>query len=338
METTTLPTLPPKRGLFRRILSFTLIVLGVLVMVATVFVLTYRPAHRPAPDLTIERTAERVDRGRYLVENVASCMQCHSDRNWTRYGGPAGTDRRLAGGECFASEQGFPGTLCAPNLTPDPETGLGAWSDGEILRALREGVDRNGRALFPMMPYSVYREFSDSDAAAIVAYLRTIEPVHNPLPATEIAFPVSFFIKTMPEPLTGPVEDRDRMDTVDRGELLAHVAGCEFCHTPVDEHMDPLPGMAFAGGQEFEGTFGSVRSANLTPHASGMGMRSRNEFIGIFKAFAGDDWDDFEIEPHDNTPMPWTDFAQMTEEDLGAIYDYLQTVAPVDHPVVKRGP
>jgi hypothetical protein len=177
---------------------------------------------------------------------------------------------------------------------------------------------------------------SDDDARAIVAYLRTLEPVSNPQPETELAFPLSFIVKTMPEPLTAPVETVDPADTTRYGELLAKVAGCEFCHTPVNERMEPLPGMAFAGGHEMEGPFGTVRSANLTPHATGMGARTREEFIGIFKAFAGADNARIEVAPEDNTPMPWPDFARMTEEDLGAIYDYLQTVAPVDHSVVRR--
>ncbi len=336
MEQTHQPIRHPKRRRLRKILwiAFALPVLAITV--SATYVGTYRPAYRPAPELAIEATPERVERGRYLVENVISCMQCHSDRDWTRYGGPAKRDSRLGGGEGLTPQQGFPGTLRLPNLTPDNDTGLGRWSDGEILRALREGVDRNGQALFPMMPYHVYRHLSDRDATAIVAYLRTLAPIENPQPATDVAFPVSFFIKTLPEPLAMAVEAINPADTVRHGELLAKVAGCEFCHTPVNERMAPLPGMAFAGGHEHEGVFGKVRSTNLTPHATGLGGRSRDEFIGIFKAFAGDDETAIPVEPKDNTPMPWANFAQMTEGDLGAIYDYLQTVTPVDHSVAPR--
>ncbi len=322
----------PKR-LVRRILSIAFALAALAITTGATYVGTYRPAQRPALELTIERTAERIERGRYLVENVTGCAHCHGNRDWSLFSGPAKPENRLAGGRCFTPERGFPGNMCIPNLTPDEETGLGRWSDGEILRALREGVGRDGLALFPMMPYHAYRHLSDRDAAAIVAYLRSLEPVSNPRPETEIAFPVSFFIKQMPEPLTAPVDAPDPTDTVRHGELLARVAGCEFCHTPVDKRHQPLPGMAFAGGHEHRGPFGQLRASNLTPHATGMGARSRAEFIGIFRAFAGEA---IEVDPKDNTPMPWADFARMTEDDLGAIYDYLQTVAPVDNAVVAR--
>ncbi|MCP3956244.1 MAG: cytochrome c [bacterium] len=335
MKNTT-ETRRPKKRLLRKILLIGFALAALAITVGATYVGTYRPAQRPALELQVERTADRVERGRYLVENVTGCVQCHSDRDWTLYGGPAKKETWLGGGECATEEQGFPGVLCVPNLTPDDETGLGRWSDGEILRALREGVDRDGRALFPMMPYDDYRHLSDRDAAAIVAYLRTLEPVFNPRPETDIEFPVSFFIKTIPEPLAGPVEAPGPADTVRHGELLAKVAGCEFCHTPIDERHQPLPGMAFAGRPNPRGPFGTVHAPNLTPHATGMGSRSREEFIGIFKAFSSADNAAIEVEPQDNTPMPWADFAQMTEGDLGAIYDYLRTVAPVDNPVVVR--
>ncbi len=334
MHPTTEPGPRPRKRIFRRILLITFTLAALTITTGGTYVGTYSPAQRPALELTIERTPERVERGRYLVENVTGCAHCHGDRDWTRYGGPAKSEKRLGGGRCFTG--GFPGTMCVPNLTPDEATGLGRWSDGEILRALREGVDRDGRALFPMMPYHVYRHLSDDDATAIVAYLRALEPVANPQPATDIAFPVSFFIKQIPEPLAAPVEAPDPADTVRQGELLAKVAGCEFCHTPIDERHQLLPGMAFAGGHRHRGPFGAVHAPNLTPHATGMGSRTRAEFIGIFKAFAGAGEDPIAATPETNTPMPWADFAQMTEDDLGAIYDYLRTVAPVDNVVTLR--
>ncbi len=335
MRDTTEPARLPKRRTLRRILLISFTLAAVTITAGGIFVSTYSPAQLPAPELTIALTPERVERGRYLVENVTACALCHADRDWTLYGGPARPESGLGGGQCFTAEQGFPGTLCMPNLTPDETTGLGRWSDGEILRALREGVDRDGRALFPMMPYRVYRHLSDGDAASIVAYLRTLEPVVNPQSATDIAFPVSFFVKTVPEPLTAPVEAPNPADTVAHGELLARVAGCEFCHTPVDERMQPLPGKAFAGGHEHQRPFGTVLAPNLTPHATGMGSRTREEFIAVFKAFAGEDNAKIEAAPEGNTPMPWTDFARMTRDDLGAIYNYLQTVAPADNSVAS---
>ena len=330
------PARRPKWRLRRKISLIAFVLAALAITTGGTYVGTYSPSQRPAPQLTVERTAERIERGRYLVENVTGCMQCHADRDWSLYGGPAKPTGRLAGGDCFTEEQGFPGTLCVPNLTPDPVTGLGRWTDGEIMRALREGVDRDGLALFPMMPYHSYRHLSDADAAAIVAYLRSLEPIENPQPETDIAFPLSLIIKTLPEPLAEPVAAIDPADTVRRGEVLTKIAACEFCHTQVDERMQMVPGTAFAGGHELEGPFGKVRSANLTPHTTGMGRRTREEFIAIFKAFEGAGDEPIEATPQNNTPMPWSNFAGMTEDDLGAIYDYLQTVAPVDNPVAVR--
>mgnify|MGYP006174588741 CR=1 FL=1 len=127
------------------------------------------------------------------------------------------------------------------------------------------GIGHDGRALFPMMPYTQYRAISDDDMRAVVAYLRSLPPVKNAVPATQINFPVSFFIKMAPQPLEGAVASPDQNDPVAYGKYLAKVSGCQFCHTPVDSKHQPIPGMDFSGGQEFPGPWGIVRSANITP-------------------------------------------------------------------------
>src|SRR3712207_2658678 len=99
--------------------------------------------------------------------------------------------------------------LIAPNITPDEETGAGKWTDDMFARAIREGIGHDGRALFPAMPYQNYRNYSDEDVAAIVVYLRSIPPVRNELPKSEIPFPLSRLINLVPEPLTGPVAEPD---------------------------------------------------------------------------------------------------------------------------------
>src|SRR5207244_3638806 len=125
---------------------------------------------------------------------------------------------------------------------PDGATGLGGWTDGEILRAIREGVDRDGKALFPMMPYDGYRYLSDADAEAIVAYMRTLSPVSHRVPPRRLPFPLPLILPSLPKPLTGPVSSPDPSSTVAYGEHLTMVAGCRFCHTPVDARTQPLPG------------------------------------------------------------------------------------------------
>ena len=151
-----------------------LVLLVVLVRVGFAVAFWNKPELRPAPTLTIERTPERVERGRYVVENLAACYRCHAAPDRSLYGFPPvkGTE---GVGECWNKPPD--GWACASNLTPDPEFGLGKWTDGEILRALREGVSRDGRTLWTMMPYQQYHAMADADAEAVVAFLRTLKPV-----------------------------------------------------------------------------------------------------------------------------------------------------------------
>src|SRR5206468_11541394 len=138
-----------------------------------------------------------------LVEHVADCLGCHSDHT-DGFGFPVKPGTEGEGGFPFDAKLGVPGLVCAQNITPDPETGLGRWSDDEILRAMREGVDRNGDALFPMMPYQHFRYMSDEDAKSIVVYVRTLKPIHNQVPPKHLDFPVHFIAKFIPKPLHGP--------------------------------------------------------------------------------------------------------------------------------------
>jgi mono/diheme cytochrome c family protein len=319
-----------------RILGILLLLLAGVVTVAALVVARIQPRQRPASTEVIERTPERIERGRYLVNNVFGCMDCHAQRDYTRFGapvkGPLG-----AGGDCFGEAERFPGHLCTSNLTPDPETGLGQWTDGEIKRAIREGVSRDGRALFPIMPYGQYRDASDEDINAAVAYLRSLPPVKNPVPAPKIDFPVKYLIKLAPQPLTGPVPE-PAADRVSRGHYLARVSGCIFCHTPVDARHQPIAGQELSGGQEFNGPFGVLRSSNLTPHATGLGSREEASFVGLFKAFDLPSEQLPTIDPKQGTLMPWLSRAKMTEQDLGAIHAYLKTVPPVERAVEKRPP
>src|SRR5947209_6415367 len=156
--------------------------------------------------------------------------------------------------------------LVAPNITPDGETGAGAWTDDMLARAIREGIGHDGRALFPVMPYTSYRSMSDEDLASVVVYLRSVEPVRNPLPESEIPFPVSKLINSAPEPLTETVAEPDRSNPVKYGEYVVRVGDCAGCHTPRDERNQPMAGYDYAGGNLFEdGRGGTVTPANITP-------------------------------------------------------------------------
>jgi mono/diheme cytochrome c family protein len=320
-----------------RVLASAAAVCLVVAAAALGFLALRKPKSRPPSAEKIEATPERLARGEYLARHVANCIECHSDSFFDRFGLPVKPDTLGQGGYAFDAKLGVPGVVQAQNITPDPETGLGHWTDGEILRAMREGVDREGRALFPQMPYPNFRFMSDEDARAIVVFLRTLPPIRNAVAPRRLDFPVNLLIKGVPAPVDGPVSAPPRTDSVAYGKYLVTIAGCAECHTPHDSHGAPIAGRELTGGWEMRGPWGRNVTPNLTPDkAAYLGRASRDEFIGRFQAFQSleGDGENAPIAPKGrNTVMPWLPFSRMTREDLGAIYDYLKTVRPVSHQV-----
>src|SRR5581483_3109920 len=187
------------------------------------------PRMRPVTSRHFEQTPARLARGQYLT-SVAPCWECHTDHDISTPELSRIEAKKGAGWTMPVPELG---SVTAPNITPDRETGIGSWTDDEIARAIQEGVDKNGRALFPIMPYLEFRNLTDEDIASIVVYLRTIPPVKNVVPATRLVFPLSVLVKTMPQPLTAHPPQPPRATPEARGEYLVHsVLLCHECHTP----------------------------------------------------------------------------------------------------------
>lgn len=314
---------------FFKVTGVALLTVLALAAIGVSYLALRKPAQRPAAAMKVEPTPERVARGKYLVHHVTMCFDCHSERTYA-YGLPFKPGREGVGGFVWDQRIGFPGVLAASNITPDPETGLGKWSDGEILRAMREGVDRDGNALFPIMPYGHFKALADDDAQAIIAYLRTLKPQRYEEPAKSLNVPLNFIEKFIPQPVEGPVVAPDRKDRLAYGKYLATIANCFECHTPKDDKGNPLPGMELAGGWEMHTPQFRVVTTNITPHPSTfVGRATKEEFIGRFRAFANFTADTAPQAPKGkNTLMPWISFSGMSDEDLGAIYDYLKTVKP----------
>lgn len=318
------------------------IILGILIgllVIAVIAVFGYvmfaLPNVGEPENVKVEITPERLERGSYLANHVAICMDCHSTRDWNYFAGPIIPGTEGKGGEAFLEEYGFPGDIYAKNITP---AALGDWSDGEIIRAITCGVSRDGEPFFPLMPYPAYSKMSTEDVYSIVAYLRTLKPIENEVPKSKLNFPLNLIVRTIPQP-ADPQPLPSPSDTLAYGKYLVSVAACAECHTPM-EKGEPKPGMDFAGGAEFNLPFGLVRSANITPdEETGIGSWDRQEFIDRFKEYADSAASHRPVDQGDfNTIMPWIVYSGMTEEDLGAIYAYLRTQKPVEHRVTTFTP
>jgi mono/diheme cytochrome c family protein len=317
-----------------------LVLLTIALAGGALWLFGWLPRTNPPSALVIQATPDRVERGRYLAINVLQCVDCHSVRDWTKYGGPpippigAGRpcmDRKTPTAGVNVSQEFFPGVLCIRNITPDRKTGIGAWSDGEIIRAVREGIGRDGRGLFPIMPYFIYRNLADEDVQAVVAYLRTLPPADTGItPQRRIEFPLNLLVRLWPRPLEAAIlaPDRNR-DPLAYGEYLARIARCEFCHTPRKPNaMEGFPGRRFAGGMPF--VLGKERvmyPMNLTPHASGLGSWTREQFVARFRSHATPQ----AVEPAQNTLMNWNAFAGLTDDDLNLLWDFFQRLPAVPY-------
>lgn len=285
-------------------------------------------------DLSVAITHERIERGKYLANHVAVCMDCHSQRDYSQFAAPMVAGSLGAGGQVFGHKSGLPGTFYGKNLTP---AALANWTDGEFYRAITMGVSKDGSALLPLMPYQNYGKMDGEDIKAIIAYLRTLPPVENAVPASKPDFWVKPIIKQMvrtaqhqPKPIL--------QDTLAYGKYLVMFAGCADCHTQRRMGI-PIKGKELAGGMAFPLPSGIVKSANLTPdQETGIGTWTKEAFIARFKAFDAKTFTSFETKDGFNTPMPWTFYSGMNEEDLGAIYSYLQSLKPIKNQVIKFKP
>ena len=139
-------------------------ILGVLVLIVlAVFGYFYfrGPQMAPAKNIVVDKSPERVARGKYIFTRLSYCDDCHSEQDFSRLARPV--DEKTRGYGKLMADKDLPGEIYAANITPDMETGIGSWTDGEKIRAIREGVDKDGRTLFPIMPYQFYRYMSDEE-------------------------------------------------------------------------------------------------------------------------------------------------------------------------------
>jgi hypothetical protein len=281
------------------------------------------PASRPLTGRVFEPTPLRLERGRYLAEGVTGCLYCHSELDARQPGLPPRAGHEGAG-RVWAAE-GMP-WLVAPNLTPDPETGAGLWSDDAFARAIREGIGHDGRALFPLMPYERFRSLSDEDLASVVVYIRSLPPIRHALPATALPFPLNRLVNAAPTPLPGPVPAPDRGTPAARGAYLATIGACADCHTPKDDRGRSIAGLDFAGGFRIQDANGAAFSANLTPDPSGIPYYDDALFLETMRTG--------QVKARGlRSVMPWASYRRMADDDLKALFAFLRSVPPVRHAV-----
>lgn len=259
-----------------------------------------------------------VGHGCYLVDSVAACVNCHTPK------GPNGpvSGKRLAGGDVI-KHRDF--TAVVPNITPDRETGIGRWTDEELILAIREGRRPDGSLLGPAMPSRFYRGLGDEDVRAIADCLRAAAPVNNPITAK------SRYDSPLPGswgPPAGQVPAPSKSDTIAYGGYLAGpVARCMDCHTDRHDGVDSALG---AGGKAFYGPWGASVAANITSDkTAGIGGWTDEEIERAIRTGIGREGN--KLSP----PMPFAAYSKLKPEDMSALIAYLRSLPPAatqEHP------
>ena len=255
------------------------------------------PRGNPASDLRVAAAPDRLARGAQLAH---LCAPCHSTTGNLPLDG--GTRNFLAG----------LGTLYAPNLTPGGP--LADWSDGEIIRAIREGIDKNGRALL-IMPSEDFHQMSDADVQAIVAYLRTQPSVSHATPPRTVGLIGTLLIGTglfptsAQAPITQPVSSPPAAVTAEYGEYLVAISGCRSCHGP-----------DLSGGRADGGPPPGPNLTRIIP------SWSEDDFLRTIRT--GTDPQGHRLAPDQ---MPWQALsAAYSDDELKAIYVYLHGLKPIE--------
>jgi len=268
--------------------------------------------------------AALLKQGEYVFR-AADCYGCHTDTK--HHGLP------LAGGRALESPFG---TFYTPNITPDPQTGIGRWTEQDFIRALREGVSPSGQHLYPAFPYAAYTHLTDADLHALWIYLRAQPPVVQANKSHRLRWFVRArsFIGVWNSLYLKPGAYRDdasKSATWNRGAyLVTGAAHCGDCHTPRDSFGGPKSGMELAGTSD--GPENSV-IPNITPDKkTGIGRWSRGDLVTYLKTGMTPDGDlagDLMAEVIDNS------LQHLGDADLKAIAEYVQSLPPVDHSVRK---
>ena len=258
-----------------------------------------------------QSNSDLVKRGDYLVNTIMTCGNCHSPK------GPQGDipGKEFSGGLSWDEP---PFKVTAPNITQDKDTGIGAWSDADIKKALRTGVRPNGVQLAMIMPTDFYEIITDRDMDAIVAYLRTLKPISNRV--DDPIYKMQQIHRAFPG-AEKPYAEAMMSDKLKNGFYLATIGHCMECHTPMGPRGREFATKLGTGGFKFPGPWGVSVSRNITQNKEkGIGAWSDAEIKRAITT--GTSKNGSKLRP----PMGFHYYANMTDADLDAVVVYLRTV------------
>jgi mono/diheme cytochrome c family protein len=260
-----------------------------------------------------------VERGKYLVESIMGCGNCHTPV------GPNGPilDKALSGGPPIGEGNAF--TAIPSNITPDPGTGIGKWTDAEIKTAIRQGRrplnSQNGSTLIgPPMPFGQYRGIADADIDAVVSYLRTVPAVRNAVAKSTYNIPLP---PAWGPPIDKPITAPPSSDKVAYGAYLAGPLGhCVECHTPMGpDHRQQFATLRGAGGMQFNGPWGLSVAKNITSDPEqGLGKWTDAEIERAIRS--GIDKDGHALKP----PMGYGYYSKISADDMAALIAWLRSL------------
>lgn len=262
-----------------------------------------------------------VEHGKYVAD-MMGCVGCHTPF------GPNGPDLDKAWAGGLEVPEKF-GTWRSPNITQDEATGIGTWTDQQIIDAVREGMRPDGERMFPIMPYPHYNVMSDDDAKALVAFLRTIEPISNKV---ERVHDLKIKPVEVP-PAKGEKPNVD--DPVAYGEYVASLMHCEMCHTPMTP-KGPDMSKRYAGGFPFELPMmgeGVVYSSNITPdEETGIGTWTDEDIATAIREMKSKDGSVI-LPPMAIYQSMWYG---LKDEEVNAVAAYLKSIPAVKNKVPEN--
>lgn len=278
-----------------------------------------------------KRTAD-VKNGEYIFY-AGGCSSCHAAPPADKCSNPATPDKfNLAGGRCLSTPFG---TFYVPNISPDPEDGIGGWSDAEFVNAMMRGVSPSGRHYYPAFPYTSYQRMRYEDVLDLKAFIDTLKPVKSDVPDHDLPLPFRFrrglgLWKLLYLDGGQFTPDQAKSEEVNRGAYLVEGPGhCGECHSPRDSLGGIQEERKLAGGPAPEG---DDTIPNITPHESGIGSWSVSDIV---EALTSGYTPSFDVLGGSMTKVQ-ENMARLSDADRRAIAVYLKSVPPVASPKSEK--